>query len=76
MRGSVEELSALAPVFTSAYLNAGLPNPLSETGYDETPDDMAPIFAEFARNGWINIAGGCCGTTPPHIAAIAAAVRA
>ena len=75
LRGSVEELSALAPVYTSAYLNAGLPNPLSETGYDETPDDMAPIFAEFARNGWINIAGGCCGTTPPHIAAIAAAVR-
>ena len=75
LRGSVEELSALAPVYTTAYLNAGLPNPLSETGYDETPDDMAPIFSEFARNGWINIAGGCCGTTPPHIAAIAAAVR-
>jgi 5-methyltetrahydrofolate--homocysteine methyltransferase len=71
LRGSVEELSALAPVYTSAYLNAGLPNPLSETGYDETPQDMAPVFAEFAQNGWVNIVGGCCGTTPAHIKAIA-----
>ncbi len=74
LRGSVEELSGLAPVYTSAYLNAGLPNPLSETGYDETPEDMAPIFAEFARNGWVNIVGGCCGTTPAHIKAIAEGV--
>ena len=74
LRPYVEELSKIAPCFTSFYLNAGLPNPLSETGYDETPGDMAPVFQEFAENGWANIVGGCCGTTPDHIRAIAAAV--
>ena len=74
LRSYVEELSSLAPVYTSAYLNAGLPNPLSETGYDETPDDMAPVFRDFATSGWVNIVGGCCGTTPAHIRAIAAGV--
>jgi 5-methyltetrahydrofolate--homocysteine methyltransferase len=46
-----------------------LPNPLSETGFDATPESMAPILREFAQNGWLNMVGGCCGTTPEHIAA-------
>jgi 5-methyltetrahydrofolate--homocysteine methyltransferase len=57
----------------SAHPNAGLPNALG--GYDETPEDMATTLGEFARDGLLNIVGGCCGTTPEHIAAIAAAVR-
>jgi len=75
IRPYIEELSNISPIYTSAYLNAGLPNPLSETGYDLTPDDMAPFFKEWAQNGWLNIIGGCCGTTPPHIAAIAKALE-
>ncbi|HXG23780.1 MAG TPA: methionine synthase, partial [Chthonomonadales bacterium] len=75
MRPYIEELSGLAPIYLSAYPNAGLPNPLSETGYDLTPQDMAPMMREWAENGWLNIAGGCCGTTPEHIRAIAEAVR-
>jgi len=75
MRPYVEELSELVPIFLSAYPNAGLPNPLSETGYDLTPQEMAQMMREWAENGWLNIAGGCCGTTPEHIRAIAEAVR-
>ncbi|ASV73520.1 5-methyltetrahydrofolate--homocysteine methyltransferase [Thermogutta terrifontis] len=73
MRPFVEELSTLAPIWTSCHPNAGLPNEFG--GYDETPEQMAAVLAEFAQNGWINIVGGCCGTTPAHIRAIAEAVR-
>ena len=74
MRPYIEELSRLAPCFVSCYPNAGLPDPLSATGFPETPETLAPQLREWAANGWLNIIGGCCGTTPPHIAAIAAAV--
>lgn len=70
MRPYIEELSQIADCFVSCYPNAGLPNPLSPTGYDETPLKTAQFVAEFAESGFINILGGCCGTTPPHIAAI------
>ena len=73
MRPYVEELSAVAPIFTSCYPNAGLPNAFG--GYDESPADMAAVLADFASNGWLNMVGGCCGSTPAHIAAIAEAVR-
>ena len=75
MRPFLQEISGLANVFVSAYPNAGLPNPLSDTGYDLTPEQMAPMVQEWAQSGWLNIVGGCCGTTPEHIAALAAAVR-
>ncbi|MBL9125111.1 MAG: methionine synthase, partial [Planctomycetaceae bacterium] len=75
MRPYVEELARLVPVYVSCHPNAGLPNPLSPTGYDETPEQMARTLAEFAANGWLNIVGGCCGTTPEHIRAIAAAMQ-
>jgi 5-methyltetrahydrofolate--homocysteine methyltransferase len=71
----LEELSAKANVAISAYPNAGLPNPLSETGFDLGPDDMARFLGNFAQAGLINIAGGCCGNTPEHIAAIAKALE-
>jgi 5-methyltetrahydrofolate--homocysteine methyltransferase len=71
----LEELSAKANVAVSAYPNAGLPNPLSETGFDLGPPDMARYLSDFARGGLINIAGGCCGNTPEHIAAIAKALE-
>lgn len=71
----LEELSAKANVAVSAYPNAGLPNPLSETGFDLGPQDMARYLSEFAEGGLINIAGGCCGNTPEHIAAIANALE-
>lgn len=70
MRPYIEELSKIANCFVSCYPNAGLPNPLSPTGYDETPLKTAQFVAEFAESGFINLLGGCCGTTPPHIAAI------
>jgi 5-methyltetrahydrofolate--homocysteine methyltransferase len=70
----LQELSAKADVAISAYPNAGLPNPLSETGFDLGPDDMAHHLGKFAHSGLINIAGGCCGNTPEHIAAIAKAL--
>ena len=73
MRPYVEELSGLAPVFTSAYPNAGLPNAFG--GFDETPEIMCADLAAFAREGWVNVVGGCCGTTPEHIRAIAGAVH-
>ena len=75
LRPLVEELSRIAPIHVSAYPNAGLPNPLLPTGFPETPETLAPQLREWAENGWLNIVGGCCGTTPPHIKAIAEAVR-
>ena len=71
MRPHVEEMARLAPCFTSAYPNAGLPDPLSATGFPETPESMAPQLRDWAKNGWLNMVGGCCGTTPDHIRAIA-----
>ena len=71
----LEELSQKADVAISAYPNAGLPNPLSETGFDLGPQDMARYLSGFADGGLINIAGGCCGNTPEHIAAIAKALE-
>lgn len=67
LRAFVEELSGIAPGFTHAYPNAGLPDPLSESGFPETPELFAPKVAEFMANGWVNVVGGCCGTTPEHI---------
>ena len=75
MRPYVEELSKKADTFVCVYPNAGLPNPMSDTGFDETPEITASLLQEFARAGFVNIAGGCCGTTPEHIAAIAKAVE-
>ncbi len=75
MRAHIEELSTKAPFFVSSYPNAGLPDPLSETGFPETPETLAPQLREWAEQGWLNILGGCCGTTPAHIRAIAEAVR-
>src|SRR5215471_14581141 len=72
----LEELSEKADVAISCYPNAGLPNPLSETGFDFRPQDMARYLGDFAKAGLINIAGGCCGNTPEHIAAIAKALDA
>jgi 5-methyltetrahydrofolate--homocysteine methyltransferase len=71
----LSDLSEKADVAISCYPNAGLPNPLSETGFDLLPKDMARYLGEFARGGLINIAGGCCGNTPEHIAAIAKALE-
>jgi 5-methyltetrahydrofolate--homocysteine methyltransferase len=73
MRPYVEELSKIAPVYLSCYPNAGLPNAFG--GFDETPDIMAADLRDFAASGWMNIVGGCCGTTPAHIRAIQEAVR-
>src|SRR5881409_1892126 len=73
MRPYVEELSEIAPVYLSCHPNAGLPNAFG--GYDETAAETTEVLGEFARNGWLNIVGGCCGTTPEHIRAIANAVR-
>jgi 5-methyltetrahydrofolate--homocysteine methyltransferase len=72
MRPYIEELARIAgDTFVSCYPNAGLPNPMSETGFDETPEITSGLLEEFARAGFLNIAGGCCGTTPEHIALIA-----
>ncbi len=75
LRPLIEELSGLAPIFVSAHPNAGLPNPLLPTGFPETPETLAPQLKEWAQRGWLNIVGGCCGTTPAHINAIAEAVK-
>jgi len=72
LRPYVQDLSRAAPVFVSAHPNAGLPNAFGE--YDETPEEMAATLREFATSGLVNIVGGCCGTTPDHIRAIATAV--
>ena len=73
LRPHIETLSTVADCLVSAHPNAGLPNAFAE--YDETPDETAAMLAEFARAGLLNLVGGCCGTTPAHIAAIADAVR-
>jgi 5-methyltetrahydrofolate--homocysteine methyltransferase len=76
MRPYIQELAKVAgDTFISCYPNAGLPNPMSETGFDETPDVTSRLLHEFAAEGLVNIVGGCCGTTPEHIAAIGQAVR-
>jgi 5-methyltetrahydrofolate--homocysteine methyltransferase len=72
MRPYLADLSAIAPCYTSCYPNAGLPNAFG--GYDETPEQMAEVLGQFAKDGLVNIIGGCCGTTPDHIRAMAAAV--
>jgi len=71
----LRELAEKAEVAVSCYPNAGLPNPLSPTGFDLGPEDMARYLSGFAREGLINLAGGCCGNTPEHIAAIAKALE-
>ncbi len=70
MRPYIEELSKLADCWISCHPNAGLPNPLAPTGYDELPEDTAAFLLDFAQSGFVNIVGGCCGTTPAHIAKI------
>ncbi|HEX5083869.1 MAG TPA: methionine synthase [Blastocatellia bacterium] len=75
MRPFIEDISRVAPIYVSAYPNAGLPDPLSPTGFPETPETMAPQLRDWAQQGWLNFVGGCCGTTPEHIRAIAAAVK-
>lgn len=75
MRPYIQELARVAPdTFISCYPNAGLPNPMAETGFDETPDVTSRLLREFAAEGLVNIVGGCCGTTPEHIGAIRDAV--
>jgi len=72
MRPYIEELTKIAgDTFVSCYPNAGLPNPMSDTGFDETPEITGGLLEDFAKAGFLNLAGGCCGTTPDHIAAIA-----
>ena len=73
LRPHVEALSLVADAFVTAHPNAGLPNAFG--GYDETPEDMAAVVGEFARSGLVNVLGGCCGTTPAHIAEIARVVE-
>ncbi|HKY08227.1 MAG TPA: methionine synthase, partial [Candidatus Binatia bacterium] len=75
MRPLVDELAQIAPIYISSHPNAGLPDPLLPTGFPETPESLAPQLSEWVDSGWLNIVGGCCGTTPAHIAALAAAVR-
>jgi 5-methyltetrahydrofolate--homocysteine methyltransferase len=73
MRPHVEELAEIAACYVSAYPNAGLPNAMGE--YDESPEHTAAVIAEWANEGWMNLVGGCCGTTPAHIAAIAKSMK-
>jgi 5-methyltetrahydrofolate--homocysteine methyltransferase len=75
MRPLIDELAQIAPVYVSCHPNAGLPDPLLPTGFPETPESLAPQLCEWVDNGWLNIVGGCCGTTPAHISALAAAVK-
>jgi len=75
MRPLVDELSRIAPIYVSSHPNAGLPDPLLPTGFPETPESLAPQLCEWVDNGWLNIVGGCCGTTPAHIRSIADAVK-
>ena len=75
MRPFLEELGAKADTFISCYPNAGLPNPLAPTGFDLEPQHMGDFLGEFGQSGLVNIAGGCCGNTPEHIAAIAKALE-
>ncbi len=73
MRPHIEELSQIAACYVSAYPNAGLPNAMGE--YDESPQHTAKIISQWAKEGWVNLVGGCCGTTPDHIKAIADAMK-
>jgi 5-methyltetrahydrofolate--homocysteine methyltransferase len=75
MEPFIEEVSRIAPFYVGAYPNAGLPDPLSPTGFPETPESFAPKVAVWAANGWLNLLGGCCGTTPEHIRAVVNAVH-
>ena len=75
MEPFVEELARISPYYMSAYPNAGLPDALSPTGFPETPETFAPKVAKWAENGWLNVVGGCCGTTPDHIRALVKLVR-
>ena len=75
MRPYAEEIARLADTFVCLYPNAGLPNPMSDTGFDEGPADTAALVKEFAQSGLLNVAGGCCGTTPDHIRAIAESIQ-
>ena len=75
MEPFIEELARISPYYMSAYPNAGLPDPLSPTGFPETPETFAPKVSRWAKNGWLNVVGGCCGTTPEHIRALAEAVH-
>lgn len=75
MRPYAEELSNIADTYICIYPNAGLPNPMSDTGFDEKPKDTSSLIKEFATSGFVNIAGGCCGTTPDHIKAIANEIK-
>src|SRR3989440_2764875 len=75
MEPYIEELAHATDKYVSAYPNAGLPDPLSPTGFPETPETLAPQLDKWARNGWLNIVGGCCGTTPEHIRLLAEKVR-
>ena len=75
LRPYIEELARIAPIYVSCFPNAGLPDPLSPTGFPETPDSLAPQLREWAELGWLNIVGGCCGTTPAHIAELARLVK-
>jgi 5-methyltetrahydrofolate--homocysteine methyltransferase len=75
MRPLIDELSRLVPIYVSAYPNAGLPDPLSPTGFPETPESLAPQLREWVAEGWLNLLGGCCGTTPDHIRALVEATR-
>jgi 5-methyltetrahydrofolate--homocysteine methyltransferase len=75
LRQYVQEMSRVANCFVSAHPNAGLPNPLAETGYDDTPENMAGHIKEWAQSGFLNIIGGCCGTSPAFIKAIAEVVK-
>src|ERR1700730_4821776 len=75
LRPYIEHRARIAPIYVSCYPNAGLPDPLSPTGFPETPDTLAPQLQEWAELGWLNIVGGCCGTTPAHIAAISKVVK-
>jgi 5-methyltetrahydrofolate--homocysteine methyltransferase len=74
LRPYIEELARIAPIYVSCYPNAGLPDPLSPTGFPETPESLTPQLREWAELGWLNIVGGCCGTTPAHIEMLAEAV--
>lgn len=73
MRPYIQELARISECYVSCYPNAGLPNAFG--GYDETPEEMAGVLTDFAKQGWINLVGGCCGSTPEHIAAIARGMK-
>jgi 5-methyltetrahydrofolate--homocysteine methyltransferase len=74
MKPYISELAKICDTAISCYPNAGLPNPMSDTGFDETPDITSSLLADFSKDGLVNLVGGCCGTTPEHIRAIAEAV--